>query len=71
MGWHFLLIHRPYEYCLQTSGSGVTIDKTWNWTANSTYEEQRIFGGQIVNVWTYEVNILVVSPFMSVDSDCL
>ena len=51
------------------------IDKVWNWTANSTYKEQRIFGRQIVNVWTYEINtgvlLIVASLFMSVDSKCL
>ena len=55
---NFWILYSPYDYCLQTSGSGVTIDKAWNWTANSTYKEQKIFGGQVVNVWTYEVGIL-------------
>ena len=39
-------------------GGGVTVDKAWNWTMNSTYKEQGIFTGQIVNVWTYEVGIV-------------
>ena len=44
-------------------GGGVTVDKAWNWTINSTYKEQGIFTGQIVNVWTYEVGSYIDPPF--------
>ena len=60
------ILYRPYDYRFQTSGGDVTIDKAWNWTMNSTYKEQRMFNGQIVNVWTYEVGIVVtlIPPFI-------
>ena len=57
------ILRRPYDYCFETSvGGDVKIDKAWNWTLKSQYKEQRIFRGQFVNVWTYEVGILD-SPF--------
>ena len=45
---------------------GVTIDKAWNWTVNSTYKEQRIFGGQFVNIWTYKVGKVAPAPYITI-----
>ena len=44
----------------------MAIDKAWNWTVNSTYKEQRIFGGQFVNIWTYEVGKVAPAPYITI-----